>query len=95
MKFTLDGNELVLIKLPYSSLTEQGWSFDYNVYGMKDLLTDSGVFYQRSVYLDHEGMDDGTICIGFANFNDEKSKSTICISGLLNLRRRTRLSILR
>ena len=74
MKFTLDGNELVLIKLPYSSLTEQGWSFDYNVYGMKDLLTDSGVFYQRSVYLDHEGMDDGTICIGFANFNDEKSK---------------------
>lgn len=74
MKFTLDGKELLFIKLPYSSLTEQGWTFDYNTYGMKDLMTDSGVFYQRSIYLEHEGMDEGTICIGLANFNDEKSK---------------------
>lgn len=72
MKFTLDGEEMVMSKLKYSKLVDMGWSFDPVIYGLDKLEADPGNVYQRSVYLEHDNIDDATMVVGFTNFGDKK-----------------------
>lgn len=71
MKFTLDGEELVLDRLDYSVLANNGWSFDPSNYGLSDLSAKKGEYYQRSIFVYSDSFDEDVFCIGLTNFNDE------------------------
>lgn len=71
MAFNVDGTDFVLDRLTLAELENAGWSFDPATYGMQDLSADPLVFYQRSVVLDHEGYDGGSLVVGFTNFGEE------------------------
>lgn len=71
MAFNIDGKDFVLDRLTLSEIEGEGWSFDPAVYGMQDLSADPLVFYQRSVVLNHEGYDEGSLVVGFTNFGEE------------------------
>ncbi len=71
MKFTLDGEELVLDRLDYSVLTNSGWNFDPSIYGLSDLSANKGEYYQRSIFLNNDKYDEATCAVGLTNFNDE------------------------
>lgn len=70
MKFTIDGTELTLDKLPYSSIANLGWSYDTALYGFQNFMFKPGSIYDRSVSLVHEGYDDDVMLVGFTNFGE-------------------------
>lgn len=69
MNFSLNGTELKFDKLPYSTFTSMGWSYDPMIYGLDVVTFETGVVYDRSVYLNHESYDDTTVKVGFTNFD--------------------------
>lgn len=71
MQFTIDGNELTFNRMPYTTLESLGMSFEPAIYGMDNLSAEKGVFYERSVYLNHPNYDDASVVVGFTNFEDE------------------------
>ncbi len=71
MAFNLNGTDMVFSKLPYSTLRSEDWSFNPELYGFDGIVAAPGSYYQRSIYLEHENYDDGTIMVGFANFNEQ------------------------
>lgn len=70
MKFTLDGSEFVLDKMPYSTLSSIGWTYDPVIYGMDVISFEPGTVYDRSVYLVNANYDDTSLKVGFTNFGD-------------------------
>lgn len=71
MNFSLDGKNMNIIKMPYSTLQAEGWSFNPETYGLQNLSAEFGDVYQRNVYVDKEGYDEDVFLIGLTNFNAE------------------------
>lgn len=54
-----------------TDLTDAGWSFDPSIYGLENYDVIPGLKLSCDVYLNHEGVDDGVLAVGFCNTGSE------------------------
>ena len=62
----------------YKDLTDIGWSFDPSNYGLEDCTLNSEIRLSCDVYLNHEGVDEGVLAVGFANVGQEEVPLADC-----------------